>query len=80
MFRTKQFISTTNIVLASLIGLGMIVGFQGDEAEADHSSWICNILFHHSFGLPLEWRDTIVDTHYEVTNCYSCPDLPPNLS
>ena len=53
MFRTKQFISTTNIVLALLIGLGMMVV---DEAEADHSQGICYLgIPHRSFGMPMQY-------------------------
>ena len=78
MFRTKQFMSITNIVLASLIvlalliGLGMMVVFQPDEAEANHSSWWCSLTSHRSFSLTTGVGYITLAPTTANTNCSVC--------
>ena len=77
MFRTKQFLPITNIVLASLIvlalliGLGMMVVFQ-PVAEANHSSLWCHVTSHRSFSItPGVGYITLAPTTAN-TNCSVC--------
>ena len=76
MFRTKQFMSPTNIVLASLIVVALLIGLGMmvvDEAEADHSQGICYLgIPHRSFGMPMQYKDKWIKTVIRYTNCANC--------
>lgn len=68
MFKTKRIVSITALVFMLL---GMMVVFQGDEAEADHSSWSCALKSHASFG-SIEMRLTYSHTTTKKTTCIDC--------
>lgn len=74
MFRTKQFMSTISLVFMLL---GMMVVFQADEVEADHSSWWCKIASHRSFPSRLVYRWVSTGSWIGNTNCANCYWLAP---
>lgn len=79
MFRTKKFMSTAGIVF---VFLGMVLVFQPDEAEADWSTPMCALMYHRSFGMPMEYRTNYINTVVRDTNCEDClthPQTYPHL-
>ena len=69
MFRTKRFMSTIGVVF---VFLGMMVIFQSDKAEADHSSWSCKFKSHYSFFLPPLLTYRFITSTTINTNCPVC--------
>lgn len=76
MFRTKRLMSTINVVLGMLIGSGMMVVFQEDDAKASHSSNKCLSLSHRSYT-PTTHTDwvTLPETKAR-TRCSDCMNWP----